>query len=223
MSVYMTEEEQLEVIKKWWQRNGTWVTVLASCILLAFSLYKYWNWHSEKISTQASNTYEHMMISFSEKDQNSIKAYANQLITEYSRTIYADAARLTLAKEYVSQDEMPKAQKLLEAVVSNSKINAFRQVARLRLARILSAQKAYSQALDELKEVNDATYLPVINELKGDIYAANGQYQEAMVSYKEAINEVRTRGMGNLFLEMKTNELAAMVKAKLADNKIEAA
>ena len=60
----------------------------------------------------------------------------------------------------------------------------------------------------ELADVEDSAYTSIVNELKGDIYVATGKYQQAMAAYKEAITEVRTSGMGNVFLEMKTNALA---------------
>lgn len=213
MSVYMTEEEQLEAIKKWWQRHNTLITVILSLVLLAVSGYKYWYWHEEKVNTQASNAYEHLMVAFSNHDNKGVQSFANQLINEYGQTVYADAARMTLAKFYVSKENYNKAKEMLQVVANNSKMPAFKQIAKIRISRLFAAEKSYDQALTELSVVDDEAYRPVINELKGDIYAATGKYQQAISSYKEAINEVRTHGMGNLFLEMKTNELAALTQS----------
>ncbi|KTD08184.1 YfgM family protein [Legionella jamestowniensis] len=213
MSVYMTEEEQLQAIKKWWQKYNSLITVILSIVLLAVAGYKYWSWHQYKVSMQASSTYERMMIAFSNQDNKSVRAYANQLIHDYDQTVYADAARLTLAKLYIGFDKYAKARESLEYVVNHSKMPALKQVAKLRIARLFAAEKAYDKALAELSIVSDEAYMPVINELKGDIYAATGKYQQAINSYKEAITEVRTHGMGNLFLEMKTNELAALAQS----------
>lgn len=212
MSVYMTEEEQLAAIKKWWNKYNNSITIVISLVLLTFIGIKYWNWHQDKIQMQASSAYERLMLAFSNQDSKGIQAYSNQLIKNYSKTIYADAAHLTLAKNYVSQDNYDKAQEHLEFVIKHSKLNALKQVARIRITRLMIAKKNYDQALTELASVNDNAYKPVIDELKGDIYAATGQYQQAIASYKEAITEVRTSGMGNLFLEMKTNELAALTQ-----------
>lgn len=213
MSVYMTEEEQLEAIKKWWARYSTLITVVLSLVLLSISGYKYWQWHQVKVNTQASNTYEHLMVAFSNHDNKAVKSYANQLVNEYGQTVYAHAARLTMAKLYVSQDHYDKALETLKVVANNSPLKALKQVARIRIARLLAAEKSYDDALTELTSVDDVAYLPVVNELKGDIFVATGQYKQAIVSYKEAITAVRTQGMGNLYLEMKTNELAALSQA----------
>ncbi|MBA2711808.1 MAG: tetratricopeptide repeat protein [Tatlockia sp.] len=210
MTGYMTEEEQLAAIKKWWTRHSNTLTIILSLILLAIAGYKYWNWHQDKVKSQASSAYERLMVAFSNKDDKGIQAYANQLINDYPKTVYADAARLAFAKLQVNEENYDKALESLEYVVKNSKMSALKQIARLRIARLLSSKKAYSEALTELSVVDDKAYMPVVNELKGDIFTATGQFQQAVLSYKEAITEVRTNGMGNLFLEMKTNELAAL-------------
>lgn len=224
MSVYRTEEEQLEAIKKWWQKYNTLITVILSLVLIVVSAYKYWSWHQYKVSMEASNTYERMMVAFSNQDNKSVRSYANQLINEYSKTVYADAARLALAKIYVGYEKYEKARSILEQVANNSKMIPLKQVAKIRIARLYAAEKIYDKALAELSQIDDDAYMPVVNELKGDIYTATGKYQQAINSYKEAITGVRTHGMGNLFLEMKTNELAALAQSmKPNDDNLQAA
>lgn len=210
MSVYMTEEEQLATIKKWWDKYSNILTLVLSLLLLVFAGFKYWSWHQEKIIAQASTAYEHLMLAFSNQDNKGIRSYANQLVSDYGQTVYADAAHLALAKLEVNKEHYDKALKSLSHVAKRSKIGALRQVAKLRMARLLTAQKVYDKALVELSVLDDKVYMPLVSELKGDIFAATGQYQQAMKSYKEAITGARTNGLANLFLEMKTNELAAL-------------
>ena len=217
MSVYMTEAEQLEAIKKWWKRYSNVITIILSIVLLTISGFKYWNWHQEKISQQASHAYEQLMSSLSNQDNRGVRGYANQLLKDYNQTVYADAARLTLAKLYVLREKYPQAQEQLEYVAAHSKMFPLQQVAKIRLARLLAANKSYNKALDELSKVEGTVYLPVVNELRGDIYAATQRYPQAVAFYKKAINEVQTNGMGNLFLEMKTNELVAMTQSMTLD------
>lgn len=219
MSVYMTEEEQLESIKKWWKQNGTLVTLIVSLVLFGIAGYRYWHWHQNKITQQASITYEQMMVALSNQNNKAVRSYANELIHEHSHSVYADVAHMTLAKIYVSKNKLDQASEELNAVATNGTMIALKQIAKIRMARIFAAKKSYKNALNELKNIEDATYLPVINELKGDIYGATGQYQEAMDSYKLALDEVKNNGMGNLFLEMKTNEIASKSHSILLEEK----
>lgn len=219
MSVYMTEDEQLETMKKWWRRYGNIVTVFLSLILLSIAGFRYMHWHHDKLTQQASVTYEHMMIALSNQNIKSVRSYANELIKDYNHSVYSDVAHMTLAKIYVSKNKLEKAKEELLAVANKSDMTALKQMAKIRMARILAAEKSYSNALKELGTIDDQTYLPVINELKGDIYGANGQYQEAITAYRLAMAEVKTNGMGNLFLEMKANELAMKTHSMISDDK----
>jgi predicted negative regulator of RcsB-dependent stress response len=219
MSVYMTEDEQLEVIKKWWKRYGNIITVFLSLILLCIVGYRYMHWHEDKLTQQASIAYENMMVALSNQNVKSVRSYANELIKDYSDSVYADAAHMVLAKIYVSKDKLNQAREELMIVANKSHMPALKQIAKIRIARILAADKSYTNALNELSAINDDTYLPIINELKGDIYGATGQYQEAIAAYHLAIDEVKTNGMGNLFLEMKTNALAMKTQSRISDNK----
>lgn len=209
----MTEEEQLESIKKWWSRYKNIINTILSLLLLGFVIYQYWNWHHEKINGQASGVYEQMMLALSNQDNTATTSYANALVEEYPNTIYADVARMSLAKLLINKDELAQAKGYLQKVANESSLPAFKQIARIRIARLMVTEKAYDKALQEVSTVADPAYMPAINELKGDIFAAMGRYQEAILSYKEAITAVRTHGMGNLFLEMKTNALAALTQA----------
>ena len=214
MSVYMTEAEQIDIIKQWWKRYNGVVTVALSILLLIYSGIKYWHWHQDKVTQQASNTYEHLMMAFSNHDNKAVRGYANQLITDYGRTVYADAAHLTLAKLYVSRERYESAQRELREVIAHAKMRALVDVARIRLARILAMDKAYDAALSELDKLNETVYFPVANELRGDIYSEMGRYKDAVAFYHKAMSEVQSSGMGNLFLEMKSNDLAQLMKLK---------
>ncbi len=213
MSIYMTEAEQVELIKGWWKRYNGIITVLLSLVLLVLAAFKYWHWHQAKVMEQASNHYEHLMLSFSNQDYKSVRSYANQLVTNYGETVYADAAQLVLAKLDVTHEHYKRARVRLEAVASHSKMKALADVARIRLARLWAEDKSYDKALEVLAVVSDTAYLPVVNELRGDIYSVTGQYQQAANYYRKAIDEVQKDGMGNMFLEMKSNELLALTKS----------
>lgn len=220
MSIYMTEAEQLENIKKVWDKIQRPVTIVLTVLLCIFSVYRYWTYHTDKVNHQASLTYEHMMVAFSNQDHQALRAYANTLTQTYGGTIYADVARLTLAKYFVEHQQFSKARAQLDYVVAHGQMPAMRHVATLRMARILFAEKSYQEALDALKTISTSTYLPLVKELKGDILAAMGQYQDALSFYKEAANEGQQRGIGNPFLDMKTNELVLQEQSSKADHSV---
>ncbi len=216
MSVYMTEEEQLENIKKWWKRHQSVITTILSVVLIVVAGYRYWNWHVEKTTQQASIAYENMMISVSTHDDKSTQSYANQLVKNHEHTMYATAAHLTLAKVYVSAKNYPKAREELEHVAHHSKNASLKAVGTIRLARLLLSEQHYDNALTELASLDSPTYAPVINELKGDIFSAKGEYAKAEASYETAVKDGQLKGVYNRFLVMKHDAVAMMIDPKLA-------
>lgn len=218
MSVYMTEEEQIEALKKWWKKYSNTIIITFSIILLTLAGYKYWSWNRENTQLLASNTYEHMMLSFSNQESDKVKSYANKLVEDYSKTIYADVAHLTLAKQYIDKGDVTHGKKELKTVIDQGNTKAIKQIASIRMARVLLSEKKYNQALKQLEDVKYESFEPMINELRGDIYAATGKYPQAYSAYKKAISAAQSQGIGNLFLELKTNELAAVTHSFIKDN-----
>jgi len=124
-----------------------------------------------------------------------------------------------LAKLYVAKDKYDQAQKELSIVAMNGSMPALKQVAKIRLARILTMNKAWDTALKTLETVDDDAYLLMINELKGDIYALAGDYPKAIDHYKLAITDAKNSNVGDGLLEMKANELAALLDTPDEKNK----
>lgn len=210
MSSYMTEEEQLEAIKKWWQRHQYKLITVLSFILLLTAGYKYWFIHKEKLTAQASNQYELMMLAFSNNDDKKVQSYASSLIKEHSSSVYADVAHLLMAKIEFNNRHTPQATQHLAYVANDSTLPVLQQVAKIRWARLLLANKSYEKAQALLSPITQPAFTPVINELQGDIYSAKGHYTKAMACYQQAMSSFHQEGMNNLLLEMKMNEVAAL-------------
>ena len=207
----MTETEQLEEIKKWWLKHQSLITILLSLVLITVAGSRYWNWHVEKTMQQASTAYDNMMLASTNNDDKATQSYANQLINDYSQTVYATAAHLTLAKVFVKSKDYKKATDELSQVAQHAKVETLRQLATLRLARLLIAQKNYDNALTELASLEKSPYTSIVNQLKGDIFVAKGDYSKASALYQAAIKELQTQGVSNLYLEMKRNAVVSQL------------
>lgn len=206
----MTEEEQLAAIKSWWNKYSTLITISVSIVLVIISGYRYWDWRNNKIINHASNSYEHLMIAFSEQNTKAVQSYANQLINDYPKTVYADVARLSLAKVYVDDSNYDKALRVLKPVAENSAQFALKEIAHLRVARLLISKKQYEKASTELDLVTHCAYVSVANELKGDIFRANHNYKSALEFYNKAELQNKAQGITNLYLEMKQQAVTAL-------------
>lgn len=210
MNIYLNEHEQWIALKKWWQKYNAIVLIVFSLVLLSVSGIKYWKWHQEKNLQLASNIYERMMLAASNQEPKQIKRYASDLVKNYPASIYSDAARLTLAKVAVSNNEYKEALSQLKWVSEHSKTPELADVAKIRLARLWLLHQKYKKSLAILKGMNSKAYLPLVDELRGDIYTSMNQFDKAVDYYRKALSEVQNYGVGNLFLEMKSNDLKAL-------------
>lgn len=171
MSVYMTEEEQLEVIKKFWKRHQNKITVLLSVVLLVTGAVRYWHWHIEKRDQNASLVYEQLMQAFTKKDAASTEAYAKTLVSNYQRTIFSDAASLVLAKTAVEKKQWKEAINILQQVAEHGQTPAIRDIAKFRLARLFLYEKQYDHALKMIEDVHTLDVV-MLNQFKSDVYSA---------------------------------------------------
>ena len=208
MSTYMTEEEQIEQIKKWWNKHGNTISTIILIAVVCFAGYRYWQWHNQKVATQASTLYEQMIVAYTNQDNKVIASRANKLVQNHQGTVYSDAAHLTLAKIAAEKKAYKESISHLKTVVTNDSNSALTQVAKLRLSRILLAQKEYQPALTAIETISNDSYQSLVNELRGDIYTAMGDFSKAKLAYNEAVSTTRKQKVGNLFLEMKTNDVA---------------
>ena len=210
-NMYLNEYEQWNALKKWWYKYNGIIILSISLILLSISAYKYWAWHAETRLQLASNLYEQMMLSAANHQNEQIKKIADQLVNDYPKSIYADAARLSLAKLAVAAKDYAQAEQALKWVANHSETSELVDVAKIRLARVWLAKNQYADALTILKNMHSKAYLPIVDELKGDIYTHMNQYDKAVDFYRKALSEVQNYGVGNLFLEMKSTDSAAVL------------
>ena len=146
-NMYLNEYEQWNALKKWWYKYNGIIILAFSLILLSISAYKYWAWHEESRLQVASNLYEQMMMSAANHQHDQIKKIADQLVNDYPKSIYADAARLSLAKLAVANKEYDKAEHALQWVANNSETSELADVAKIRLARVWLAKRMHEKPL----------------------------------------------------------------------------
>lgn len=209
MTVYMSEQEQVEMLKSWWKKYGNIIIVVISCLLLIISGVRYWSWHKINIEQQASTIYEKMMFAYANNDYKQVRSNSRRLIDDFKSTIYADVASLTMAKMAVDREKYNFAKKSLAFVTVNSKSPVLISIARVRIARLLMKEAKYQEALSEISKVTDKSLLSIVNELRGDISLAQNKKDDAMKYYKKAMMEVEKVDDANVYLEIKSNRLVS--------------
>ncbi len=187
MSTHLTEEEQVEALKSWWKDNGR--SVVAGLVLGLGGVFGWqaWNQHQQSVAQQASYQFEQLSQAMAAGSAESAQKQAEKLVAERPGSIYAVFAALNQARLYLEQADPAAARIQLEWVLANTGDPSFRQIARLRLARLLLTQKELDAAASVVKQAEADSFSGEFALVRGDIAWAKRQYEEARQAYKEAL------------------------------------
>ena len=191
MAVYdLEEQEQLAELKLWWKQNGNLVTAIVVAVALGVVGWQAWNWWQRSQTAQAAALYVTLERVASMHDAKKTSATAGELIDKFPRTSYAGLGALLSAKVNADVGDAKTAKLQLAWTAEHGRDAELRDLARLRLAVVLLDDKAYDEAAKQLADAPVAPYVARYDEVKGDIYAAQGKKAEAKAAYQEALTRL---------------------------------
>jgi len=207
LTEYITEQEQIELLKSWVKQYS--LVILAGVLIAATAItgWRYWQQRQHRILSHASAVYDEMLTMRAQNDSSATLVQAQKLFEHYPQTTYGQMAAFMLARAAVVKQDYPEAEKQLNWIKAHSNINSMRQIARIRLARIMIAQHKPQDALDELKHVDDKNFSGLIDEVKGDAYLAMKDTTNARLSYQQALDELPNAEVIRPVLRMKYDNL----------------
>jgi predicted negative regulator of RcsB-dependent stress response len=206
VETYLTEEERLEALQRWWKENRQ---SLVLGVLLGVAIIIGWNMWQGNVrsqSEQASNLYLQMLKASKTKQTESAINLGQRVVATYPSTAYADYARLLLAKLRVESGDLSGAKAVLEETLAKTEDDNIKHIARLRLGQVMLASGETDQALSLLEPLTVkqmGKFAGLYHELKGDLYAASGRPDQARAAYQAA----KTFGEVSPLLELKLNDL----------------
>lgn len=211
MATHYDDEAELENLKRWWNEN--WKSLAAGLIIGLGGIggYEGYRRYNQAQAERASQVYEDLKTAITNKKSDDAVSIGDSLIKDFGKTPYATSAALRLAQLAVEQGKLDEAATRLQWVASNSKDDGLRDLAKLRLARVLWQQKKPDEALKQL-EGQTGAYGALASELRGDIKLAQGDRAAARAAYEEAL-KATTDGSDTGNLQRKLDELADVVNS----------
>ena len=200
MDIHSTEEEQAEAIKRFFRENG--LSLALGVIVGLGGLYGWKAYNQNQITTaeQASDSYTKLV------EGDDVLSSADAFISENKDTNYAALAAFVAAKDAVEAQKLDVASEKLNWIVSNVDNAELKAIAITRLARIQIAQTNFDDALSTLNAPLPEAFNANVAELKGDIYAQQGNKEQARTAYQAAVD---AGGLtGNPLLQVKLDDLA---------------
>lgn len=216
MSVHLSEEEQLEVLKRWWKDYGRTIIIAVLVVVVGYFGFTTWQDQKRQAAEKASVMYEELLKlvnvepgkTISDADKATVTHLAGQLKEANSKSMYAHSAAFFLAKLAVEDNKLDAAVSELKWVLSAKPDAATEQLARLRLARVLTAQKAYDEALAQLTPEPAAAFVADYAEARGDIFKLQGDLNAARTSFEKALTSIDPQQQERyMLLQMKVDDL----------------
>lgn len=179
---YETEEQQVQAIKQFWKDNGTAIILGAVIGLGSLWGWRYYNDTTLASKEQASSAYSDSVDSF-------IASQNTDSLSEFMQankdTGYAPLAALIVAQQAVNDDDYGAAKDALNAAIGKDAVIS--DVARIRLADLHIQLNEYSQAITVLNAVSAPAFSDQVEELKGDVFAAQGDFEAAKTAYAKSL------------------------------------
>lgn len=185
-----TEDEELAVIRDWWQRNGKPLLTGSALALVVVFGWQAWQKHQVAEAQGASVLYqqllENSLVADGQADVAKVAELAGKLKADYAGSHYAQYASLLLAKVAVEAGKLDDARAELQAVLDKPADATLGELARQRLARVLAAQDKTEDALKLLAGDADQAFVAAREELKGDLLVKLERSDEALQAYEKA-------------------------------------
>ena len=208
MDIYASDEEKGEEIKQWWRDNGT--SVIVGCLLGVAVLFggRYWMTYQQTNAENASNAYQKMISHLADDNYTEAENATQQLLSEFANTPYAVFSAFEMAQQSMSKDDLATTKTYLECVMTNAKLAGQAEIARLRLTQLLLNEGQYEQAIDLAEQSQTVAFDSLFSELRGDIYAAQGQAVEARAAYQSALLMLSQGEPRQVLLQLKLDDMA---------------
>lgn len=210
------EQEQLASLKSWWGQYGnliTWVVIIA---LAAYAGWNGWNYYQRNQSAQAAHLYEELQEAAEAQDKDKVLRVASDVQERYTSTAYAQMSALAAAKMAFDSSDYQAAKTQLQWVIDHGRDDAYKAIAKVRLAGILLDEKAYEEGLKVLSGDFPAQFAGVMEDRKGDILVAQNKLDEARAAYQSAIDKTDVRNPGRQLMQIKLDAIGGSPADKAA-------
>lgn len=198
--------EQEQMVKEW--LNNNWLTIIAGIAIGIGGLWGYGKYQDSQVvkSTEAAVEYMQLADSLEVSEPGELDNLINDYETNFGANVYLVEARVKAAKKLIEAEDVSGAKAQYEALIAAKPDKPIAEMARLRLARLLVSEGDLAAAKTELGLVQSQAYQTIVEEVLGDIYAAEGNTDKARDAYQLALNEGEGYS-GKQIVEMKLADI----------------
>ena len=182
----LEEQEQLDELKHFWKQYGnaiTWFLIVVMGAYVAWNGYQYWE---RQQSSKASALFDEVERTAASGDAAKLERAWNDMKERFPGTTFAAQSALLAAKVFQQTEKTDAAKSALVWASEHASDEASAQLARLRLANLLTQQKAYDEALKTLSKPFQPAFAGLAADIQGDIAVSQNKPQDAIQAYGDA-------------------------------------
>jgi len=188
------EQEQVDSLKQFWDKNGKSLIGGIVVGLALFFGYQSWTANKGAAAEAASIEYMGMLEALSSNELGVAAEYGSRVIGSYADTAYAPLTALVMARIKLEQGDSVTARAHLNWAINHSDMPEIQNIARIRLADVLLSEGLTDQALAALDKVKATYVASQRDEVRGDIYVSLNQIDKAQKAYKDALAALTPEG-----------------------------
>lgn len=213
----MTEEEQLNSLKSFFQKYGSKLVSGILIALIALFGWQYWTKNNAAKGQMQTAKVQQLMdeaqsVGDDKKAFSALAAKADNIVKEDPNSVQALQSQLVMAQLAYDKGDYAGAERELNKVESSTlKDEGLIAVVRIGLADAQSAQKKYADALKTLDKVTLPAFKATVDEARGDIYVAQNNIESAKKSYQSAWNTLLEAQKERQLLQIKLQSVGVLV------------
>jgi len=204
---YQTEEEQVEALKRWWEKNGKFIIIAGIVVIAGVVGGKTWREFQLTKAGKVSAEYSLMMQEVQTDKIDSAMQRAQNIITKNPDMYYAILSAMMLAKMQEDKGDNAAAAQQLNWAMNHTKDEDTKHIVRLRLAEVLIAQGKLDEAMTQATVPQTGKFASEYSIVQGDIYYKKGEFGSARTAYKTALNDKNLTGQLRNFVQLKLDNL----------------
>jgi predicted negative regulator of RcsB-dependent stress response len=210
MATYdLEEQEQIDALKHFWRDYGRLIIAAVVAFIVGVGGTQGWKYYKRSQAEQASVQFVKLEEALGKGDVTEIRNVAQDIITEYARTPYAQMAALVVAQTEREAGDLDAAAQRLQWVVDHARTEEVQILARLRLAAVLLDQEEYDAALQLLDHEVTEAFVGAYANLRGDVLVAQGKTAEARAQYEQAVEQSRENSAWRDVVQLKLDALSS--------------
>jgi predicted negative regulator of RcsB-dependent stress response len=209
----LQEQEQLDALKAFWNKQGNLITWTLVLVLGAFAAWNGWQRWQVSQAEKAAAMFEELDRAALAGDADKVGRIFADLKAGFGGTAYAQQGAFTAAKLQVGKGQTDAAKASLAWVAENGSEDEMRTIARLRLAAVQTDAKQYDEALKTLDAAKTEGFEALVADRRGDILLALGKAAEARTAYQAAYKAMGEKVDYRRLVEAKLTALGAPPEA----------